>query len=275
MKLRNRKRLWLITLLVIISLVMYLTNEILRAAHVRTSFLSGWLLLGMVVFLAAFGIRKKFSFLPSRFFFIGTAAQWLQFHIYIGLLTAIIFLLHIGFSVPNGSIEIALAVFYVGTFLSGVFGLALSRFIPRRLTARGEEVLFERIPIFRKKIHEEVRELTGMNSDVPAPSAMIDLYEKHLQHFLTGPRNVLWHLMYSSRPRYLLVQHLNGCRQFLSEDELSKVDQITNLIHKKDDLDYHFALQGILKIWLFVHIPLTYGLLIFAAFHAILVHSFT
>ncbi|MDA7503409.1 hypothetical protein OAF98_05075 [Planctomicrobium sp.] len=275
MKLRNRKRLWLITLLVILSLAMYLTNELLRAAHYRTSFISGWFLLGMVVFLAVFGIRKKFSFLPSRIFPIGTAATWLQFHIYIGLLTAIIFLLHIGFSVPNGSIEIVLAVFYVGTFLSGVAGLTLSRFIPRRLTARGEEVLFERIPIFRKKIHEEVRDLCGINSTGSALSALIDLYENHLQHFLDGPRNVLWHLIFSSRPRYQLVKHLNGCRQFLSEEELPKVDQIANLIHKKDDLDYHYALQGILKIWLFVHIPLTYGLLIFAAFHAILVHSFT
>jgi hypothetical protein len=40
-------------------------------------------------------------------------------------------------------------------------------------------------------------------------------------------------------------------------------------------LDYHRALQLALKLWLFVHIPLTYGLLIFTALHIVLVFGFS
>ncbi len=50
---------------------------------------------------------------------------------------------------------------------------------------------------------------------------------------------------------------------------------LKGLVEAKDDLDYQRALQGALKFWLFVHVPLTYGLLIFAAFHILVVYSFS
>ncbi len=42
----------------------------------------------------------------------------------------------------------------------------------------------------------------------------------------------------------------------------------------KDALDYHHAMQGVLKGWLFVHIPLTYVTLIFIVVHVVIVHTF-
>ncbi len=50
---------------------------------------------------------------------------------------------------------------------------------------------------------------------------------------------------------------------------------VTALAQAKDDLDYQSALQGALKFWLFVHVPLTYGLLIFAVFHILVVYTFS
>jgi hypothetical protein len=46
------------------------------------------------------------------------------------------------------------------------------------------------------------------------------------------------------------------------------------LIDRRDDLDYHEALQRQLKSWMFAHISLTYALLLFAAMHTIMVHAF-
>jgi hypothetical protein len=45
-------------------------------------------------------------------------------------------------------------------------------------------------------------------------------------------------------------------------------------VRQKDGLDYHHALQLTLKLWLFVHIPLTYSLLIFSLVHLVLVYAF-
>ena len=53
------------------------------------------------------------------------------------------------------------------------------------------------------------------------------------------------------------------------------LDQLAGLLREKRRLDFHYALQGILKAWLFVHIPFTYSLLIFSIVHLILVFGFS
>jgi len=42
----------------------------------------------------------------------------------------------------------------------------------------------------------------------------------------------------------------------------------------KNNLDYQHALQMVLKGWLFVHIPLTYSLIVVAAVHGVLAYAF-
>ena len=71
--------------------------------------------MGLVVFLAAFNWRKKLSVLP-----IGTAAFWLQLHIYAGFFTIFVFVAHIGYRWPNGSFESALAAVFTIVATSGV-----------------------------------------------------------------------------------------------------------------------------------------------------------
>ena len=50
---------------------------------------------------------------------------------------------------------------------------------------------------------------------------------------------------------------------------------VERLIQRKHQLDTQYALQGALKLWLLFHIPATYGLLIFAAFHVVLVYAWS
>jgi hypothetical protein len=47
------------------------------------------------------------------------------------------------------------------------------------------------------------------------------------------------------------------------------------LLREKRRLDFHYALQGLLKAWLFVHIPFTYSLLLFIVVHIVLVFGFS
>jgi hypothetical protein len=50
---------------------------------------------------------------------------------------------------------------------------------------------------------------------------------------------------------------------------------IATKVREKNALDYQYALQSTLKIWLFVHVPMTYSLLVFAVTHGALVISYT
>jgi hypothetical protein len=53
------------------------------------------------------------------------------------------------------------------------------------------------------------------------------------------------------------------------------LENLADLVRRKDGLDYHHALQTSLKLWLFMHVPLTYSLMIFSLLHVVLVYAFS
>ena len=230
---------------------------------------SGWVLLILVVFLAAYNLRKKLPFIP-----LGRSSTWLQLHIYAGLLSVIIFVAHSHGRMPRGMFEAFLALLYSSTAISGLVGLALTRLLPPRLTARGEQVLFERIPAFRRKLRE-LGELTARNSVTEADATTLaDFYAGRAAPFFAAPRNFVRHLLQSSQPRQTLLAELEDLDRYLNPREREFATELRDLIHAKDDLDHQYALQATLKGWLFVHLPLTYSLLLVASVHLFLVRAF-
>jgi hypothetical protein len=269
MRKRARRRIQNAALFAVLAMVAIVANQVLDVLHYRTPFFSGWYLLGLIVVLALYNVRKKLALFP-----VGTSAGWLQFHLYAGVMTSVVFALHVGLRIPDGVFERMLAVFYLGTFTSGVVGLILSRAFPARITSRGEEVLFERIPVFLKQLRDDVEKVVFTCVEQTETTAIPELYLSHLKPFFEKPRNTFWHLVHSGRPRQRLLMEIRRQQRFLSEDERQAIDQITDRVRTKDDLDYQYALQGTLKVWLFVHIPLTYGLLVMSVFHGLAVYGY-
>ena len=70
-----------------------------------------------------------------------------------------VFALHTGLRLPNGILEGALATLYVGTVISGLVGLYLTRTIPAQLARVGEEVLYERIPALNRQVQRQAGDL--------------------------------------------------------------------------------------------------------------------
>jgi len=235
----------------------------------NTSFASGVFLLICLFFLASYQLRKKLSFLS-----IGNTSAWLHFHIFVGLLSSVLFLLHVKMQVPDGLFEFILFLTYCTVFFTGVIGWILSRSIPRRLLSRGEEVIFERIPIHGRTIHNKVKSLVLEMARSDNGVAIPDFYHKHLDFFFEGPRNQLRHILHSKRHRHQLAQKFSALMPYLNEPEQKVLKQLAEQVQLKDNLDYQYALQATMKLWLFVHIPLTYSLIIFAMFHTIAVCAF-
>lgn len=248
--------------------IVVLGGRVLTAAHYHEAYVSGWSLFAIVCGLALLGVRKKLSFLP-----VGSASTWVQVHIYVGVLSGVLYLIHTSGRIPSGIPDILVAAAYVATCVSGLIGLVLSRSIPRLLAGRGTEILFERIPEHIRKLRLEIESLVTTEDDVPQP-ILGDLYVEELQQYFRGPRNAMAHMLQLSGPREKLLHQAEERRRFLSSDESETLDQIIKIIVIKDSLDYHFAHQGALKLWLFIHIPATTMLLIFSLLHIFLVHAF-
>ena len=264
-----RRRIRNLALLALSALLVCALHGLAGTALRNTARISGWLLFGMVLFLFAYNVRKKLPFLP-----LGSSAAWLQLHIYVGLLTAIVLGLHIAWRVPTGSFEMLLALVYGIVFVSGIVGLALSRSLAKRLTTRGDEVIFERIPVYRKHLASEVESIVLTSLDSSESTAIAQLYAERLRPFFADGRHFWHHLLQSNRPRFALLSEMKAYQRFLNDDERTVMLELENRVTAKDDLDYQYALQATLKYWLFVHVPFTYALVALAVFHLLLVSSF-
>ncbi len=236
----------------------------------RLSYLTGWALLGVIVLLTLYHGRKKLPFLPLL-----SSEAWLQFHIYAGLLTGVLFAIHVSYKIPAGWFQGILAGLYLLVMASGLFGLYLSRAIPKRLTARGGEVLFDRIPSIRRQFQEQAEQLALASVGETKSGTLADFYLRELKPFFCGPRNCSSHWSEDGSPLSRLLTKISEVQRYLNGQERATLEKITLLVRQKDGLDYHYAHQLLLRAWLFVHIPLTYSLLLFTAAHVILVFAFS
>ena len=232
------------------------------------AFLTGWVLFVAMLVLTFFNVRKKLAFLS-----LGRAETWLQIHIYLGLFTVVLFLIHLDFRLPRGWFEITLALLFALVSASGVVGMFFVRTMPRRLAMRGGEVIFEKIPALRHAFKTEAENL-ALGADAKSP-AIAEYYAKRLAPFFAAPMDFWMHLVESRRTVNTLTAEIDDLRRFAGEAERATLEKLAALVRRKDGLDYHRALQLALKLWLFVHIPLTYGLLIFTALHIFLVFGFS
>ncbi len=235
----------------------------------QPAFLTGWLLLSVILFLALYNTRKKLSMVP-----VGTAASWLQWHIYLGFLSVLLFAMHVDWNIPNGLLERLLALFFVAVAGTGVIGLYLSRRYARMLTRRTEEVVLERIPQFIADLRAQAEAVVLESAENTGSSSIADFYSSRLAHFFAAPRNMRLHLQASRRATFARQTDMDIMTRYLDDQEMVYADRLRGLIERKDRLDYAYALQTVFKAWLFIHIPATYGLILLAMLHLLLVYSF-
>ena len=264
------RRLLSITALVLVLLMLTPYAIGYRIAFSDVVVTSGWLLFAVVVFLSSYNLRKKLTYPPLL-----KSSTWLQMHIYLGIAAMVIFLFHTSGKVPTGHLDIALYALFTLMVASGLFGFYLTRTIPTTLSSRGNEVIFERIPLFRRQIKDRVEQIILQSIEQSASSILAEFYESYLMYFLSGPRNVLLHLVRSERTSYRLRHELRESDRYLNEQDKVLAAELDDLIKLKDDLDFHYARQGLLKLWLFFHIPMTLVLLIFLVAHIVLIYAFT
>lgn len=245
-------------------------HQVHSVVQFHTNILWGWVLFFLILFLAMYNLRKRLPFLP-----LGSSAFWLQCHMYTGILTGVVFLLHINLRFPNGLLEVALALIFLFVVGSGILGLVVSRILSRRLTTRGAEVIYERIPALRKELREKVEDLVFEDKEESRSTVLGDFYLRHLADFFLEPQNCIYHLLGSQRPRQAMLANLIAQDCYFNAQEREKAKHIHSLICAKDDLDLHSALQGTLKTWSFLHVPLTYSLLMMSLFHAMSIEAFS
>ena len=201
----------------------------------------------------------------------------------VGYLLIAAFISHADFSLPDTAFEWALWAGFVLVTLSGILGTYLAWSL-RAKHGIDERVTYDRIPARRAEIARDVHAAVAHADPaaaaiaLPAPphdAWIMDLYGTHLRNFLQGPRNLAAHLIGSQRPLKRLTDEIDNLSRYVDQQSQEKLADIRNLVIEKDRLDFARVYLALTRIWLFVHVPVTYALIVLAVLHILAAYAFS
>jgi len=233
--------------------------------------LLGTISLGIFVFAALLGLRKKLPFLP-----VGNVQSWLRGHIWLTLLTIPLILLHSGFRLGS-PMTTTLMVLYAIVMVSGIYGLILQHKLPMMMKeSLPAEIVFEQIPNVRaqlcaaaEKLHRSLKQEATSGSaavatDVSQEEVLAGFIDQRLIPYLRARRGEKYRLGHA-READEIFRHLK-----LRVDEVyrPRVDEMRRWCDERRLTDAEVRMQHWLHGWLFVHVPLSFLLLLMTMWHA-------
>lgn len=241
-------------------------------------YLDGWVLAGGMGLQLGFHAALKATGLSPK-----SIMRLRRFHVAIGYLLVAVFLSHSNFSLPDTGFELALWAGFVVVTLSGAFGTYLGW----ALRSNGESdvhVSYDRIPTRLAELARDVQQIIAApdpNSAamaLPAPSYdawIADLHANHLQGFFARRGNFFAHLIGSRRPLQRLREEISNLSRYVDAQGQKKLAAISELATEKDGLDRALVHSRLARGWLFVHVPVTYALVVLSVLHVLIVYSFS
>jgi hypothetical protein len=253
-----------------------------------------------MLFAGLLGLRKKFPIWR-----IGRAQTWMRAHLWLGILSFPLILMHGGFH-SGGPLTRALMWLFVFVFGSGILGAALQHFMPRFHTARlPMETIYEEIGHVRRQLAEEAQRLVeescaslegeisgsseqqravaasaganwdvtvaaGLQVDEQASNELRRFLHAEIEPFLGSAGSGGTRLAQPAMSRAMFTQ----LRVIFPATLHSSIDDLENICDEKRQLDEQSRLHRILHGWLLVHIPLSYALLLLGAGHAVMALRF-
>jgi hypothetical protein len=241
-------------------------------------YLDGWLLAAGMAIQLYFHIAVKTSRLTPK-----SATSWRRIHIYVGYVLLALFVSHSDFSLPDTGLEWALWIGFMLIAVSGIFGtyLSWSVKVKRKID---ERMVYERIPTRRAEIAREVHAIaTTADTDasaialpaLPYNEWIRDLYTNQLHSFFKGPQNYGSHFIGSQRAVKRLTDEIETLERYVDKQGKDKLMAIKTLVLEKDRLDFARVYLGLMKTWLFIHVPVTYGIIILTVLHVLVVYAFS
>jgi hypothetical protein len=240
------------------------------------------------VFAAAINLRKKFRNLP-----LGSVELWLRAHIWFTVLTIPLVLFHCGFKL--GGLHTSLIFWlYVVVMVSGFFGLAMQQLMPGLMKERlTREFVFEQIPSMKKRNLQGVEDLlrrlkeeedhdsseaasgsssnfsgsanVAVEQEIGARTMLVEFLRKEVLPFLRKAK-ISGHRLakvQNSNNRFRLVKA--NLPQALHKD----LDRVQQAVDDRRFMELQTNCQLWLHSWLLIHAPISFLLIIFTAWHAI------
>ena len=241
-------------------------------------YLDGWLLAGGMSLQIGFHIAVKTAGLAPK-----SAVRWRKVHIFAGYLMIVVFVSHCDFSWPDTNFEWVLWAAFMAVTLSGLFGTYLAR-SRRSSPGFSEYANDDRISARHAELTESIRAIIDVKrpdaTDPVLPAApyqawIADLYANHLKSFFNRQSTVFGYLARSQRRLARLTGEIETLSRYVDQQSQETLDTIKTLVAEKGQLDDARVHLELTKAWLYVHVPVTYALIVLTCLHIIVVYAFS
>jgi hypothetical protein len=221
----------------------------------------------LIVLLALFGIRKR-AYRST----LGTLESWMQSHIYLGILTGVILLLHTGFRFHDG-IAVATFVLVLIVVFSGVAGAILYVTVPRLLTEVESNLTVDEIS---DQLNALAKQMARIATGKSAPFQRIynELVSESRPGWLAG-----WRLLFTRRrQKPKSAGDWSNLLGLVGKDEQNELRQMLVVSRQRKELllrlIYQQRYKNILEAWLYVHVPFTIAAMVMAVVHVAAVYYY-
>lgn len=249
-----------------------------------------------MIFAGLLGARKKVPIWR-----VGRAQSWMRGHLWLGFISLPLVLFHAGFHM-RGTLTFVLMTLVFVVVASGVFGAVLEAYIPRRMTIEVPmETIYEQIDHVRSQLREEADQLAtaacgaihGVSSSASSAVAgsgdtasaveigvevseesraqLREFYLRRMRPFLNAPAERRSSPLADAPRAAGLFEEL---RLLLPPEFHETLKDLESICEEERQLVRQAHLHRILHTWLLVHVPLSYGLLVLVAVHAVMALRF-
>lgn len=249
-----------------------------------------------MIFAGLLGARKKVPIWR-----IGRAQAWMRGHLWLGFISLPLALFHAGFHM-RGTLTLVLMILVFVVVASGVFGAILQTYIPRRMTIEVPmETIYEQIDHVRSQLREEADQLAtaacgpiegahapasstntvsgetasaveiGVEVSEEARAQLREFYLRRMRPFLNAPAERRSSPLADAPRASGLFEEL---RLLLPPELYETLKDFESICEEERQLVRQAKLHRVLHGWLLVHVPLSYGLLVLVALHAVMALRF-
>ncbi len=251
--------LWLTVASLLAMIGVYLADHPIggRSGATRLGIAYGCVAAAAILFLMWYGIRKRYSYARGSF----TLRTWLGPHVWIGLALALVVPLHCGFKI-RWNLHAAPYLIMLLTIVSGVWGAYAYLRLPSEMTARREGITLKSCCEQIEAVAAGIASLAKKKSEIfrQVAAVMTVEFKPSFARVLLGRR---FHPFTRPELSTLLAR--------LPDDEFNDGLQLTSLAGRRIDLANRMIAEASvaaqLRIWLYFHVPLSFGCVIAVAAH--------
>lgn len=194
---------------------------------------------------------------------LGPSRPYLLVHIYGGTLFLFVQFMHSSFRLPEGLLTWLLWLLSIWVVLTGIVGVLMQKWLALMLNQLRTEVQLPRIPALVAEIQHRSEEIV-----TDAGAVISDLFKAELQPALAQTR-------FSWRSFAGFVDDKSTRFDFVGAlvpaERQAELQELRDLVRTKAEIDVHYALQTVLRRWLWIHIPAAVVLIGLVVLHVFVV----